>query len=103
MRDGYVIIRTFTSEIEAELARSQLVALGLKTELESDNCGGMRPHFDLTRGIRLLVPESDAPYARDLLVENASETLSPAWRCDPCQEDIEAGFDVCWKCGRAHP
>jgi hypothetical protein len=25
----------------------------------------------------------------------------PAWTCPKCDEVVEAGFDVCWKCGTA--
>ena len=103
MRDGYVIIRTFITETEAEMARNHLLALGLAAETESDNCGGMRPHFDLTLGVRLMVPATDAPYARDLLAEKDPAAVTPAWHCDGCGEDIDAGFDLCWNCGRPHP
>jgi Putative prokaryotic signal transducing protein len=27
------------------------------------------------------------------------EGFMPAWTCPKCDEVVEAGFDVCWKCG----
>jgi putative signal transducing protein len=100
MRDGWIVLRTFTNDLEAQAFRSLLEARGLAVLIEVDNCGGMRPHFDYTMGIKLMVPEQDADQAREL-IQAADQTpqLDP-WTCGGCGETIDSGFDTCWKCGR---
>jgi len=54
-------------------------------------------------GVKLLVSEKDAAQARRLLADdyvNALQTrASPAWKCEKCHSDVDAGFVVCWNCG----
>lgn len=99
MRDGYTKIQTYLNYLDAELARSHLEAMGLDALVRSDNCGGMRPHFDLTGGVFLLVPEADADRALALLDGLSRSTVTEPWDCPGCGENIEAGFDTCWNCG----
>jgi len=99
MRDGMTQIDTYLNELEAEIALNRLRASGVRGELITDNCGGMRPHLDLIHGIRLLVADEDQLKARDILAETTDNSLSPPWTCPACQENIESGYDACWQCG----
>jgi hypothetical protein len=56
----------FPSRSEAELAQSALAAAGISSVVESDDAGGAYP-FDFSGGARLLVDESDAESAADVL------------------------------------
>ena len=100
MRDGWIILQTFSSELEAQAACSLLEARGLQALVEGDNCGGMRPHFDYTSGVKLLVPEEDAVQAQELILAKVPPKSGDSWLCIDCGENIEAGFGTCWKCGR---
>ena len=91
MRDGMVIVESFINMAEAELAQAQLQAMGLMAEISADNCGGMRPHMDLTGGVHLLVEESRATEAADLLKGRAEAATGLPWDCPGCGERIEAG------------
>ena len=72
-----IAIRTFISEPEAEIAKGALTAFGIESLLSHDDCGGQRPHLDLTRGIRLLVRPDDAERAEEALTAGAeSEWVS---------------------------
>ena len=62
-----VPIRTFVSESEAEIARGALTAFGIESLLSHDDCGGQRPHLNLTGGIRLLVKREDTERAEEAL------------------------------------
>lgn len=45
----------------------------------------------------------DLPRARELLdrfLEQGGSDGGPAWVCLGCGEAVEAGFDLCWNCGR---
>ena len=100
MRDGWIILETFTTDLEAQGALSRLESFGLQGVIEVDNCGGMRPHFDYTIGVKLLVPEEDAAKARDLMQSDTAPADKNPWLCNGCGENIEAGFDACRKCGQ---
>ncbi len=99
MRDGMTRIKTFTNETEAQLVLNNLIARGVTGLIEVDNCGGMRPHMDLTGGVHLLVSVEDEEKALAVLNETDQNNKLPAWTCGSCGENIEAGFDTCWKCG----
>ena len=93
------IVKSFTSEIEAQFALNHLASLGIAGVIETDDCGGMRPHLDLSVGVALLVPDSELKPAQEALAEPAIDVNAKAWTCPSCGENIEAGFDICWKCG----
>jgi hypothetical protein len=62
-----VVIRTFTNEFDAGYARAELEAAGIPVRLLADGTGGVHPHLQFARGIRLAVPESQADFAREVL------------------------------------
>jgi hypothetical protein len=100
MRDGLTRLETYTSEIEAEIAKGRLEALGVPVVLEKDNCGGMRPHLDLQAGVKLFVADQDLDKAREILVRQTVATSTGTWICSGCSEEIDGSYDACWKCGR---
>ena len=100
MREGMTRLETYTSEIEAEIAKGRLEALGVNVVLEKDNCGGMRPLLDLQAGVKLFVLDDDLAKAREILTSAAVATTTGTWVCGGCSEEIEGRFDACWKCGR---
>jgi hypothetical protein len=61
-----VVVGTFLSQFEADLARSALEAAGIDAMVRSDDCGGMRPHLWMS-GVQLLVRTEDAAYASELI------------------------------------
>jgi len=60
-------VRVFSTEMEALVARSALESFGIESFLSSDDCGGQRPHWTLSNGIRLMVRPEDANAANDVL------------------------------------
>ena len=63
-----VVVRTFATTIDAELAKSALDAAGINSFIQADDCGGMRPHLLLVwQGARLLVRAEDAKRAATIL------------------------------------
>ena len=61
-----IVIRTFTTRSDAELAQGLLASAGIASSLSSDDAGGAYP-FDLSGGAQLLVAESDVEVASELL------------------------------------
>ncbi len=66
-KDQTVVLRTFTNDLDAEIAKDHLLAHGIEAFVSKDDAGGMRPHLQLTMGVRLLALESDADRASEIL------------------------------------
>ena len=62
-----VVLRTYLTNIDAELAHGALQAAGIESVVRADDCGGTRPHLWMG-GVDLLVWPED--------VERADEVLS---------------------------
>lgn len=71
-----VVVRTFLTSVDADIARTALEAAGIPSMVRSDDCGGLRPHLWMG-GVALLVPSSEAEAARALLDELESQILEP--------------------------
>jgi hypothetical protein len=62
-----VCVGTYPAETLAELAKMRLEANGIESFIASDDCGGMLPFLQSSRGVRLCVRESDAESAARIL------------------------------------
>jgi predicted amidophosphoribosyltransferase len=45
----------------------------------------------------------DALYAMREAIRPPETCARLPWTCPACEEDVPAGFEICWNCGRAHP
>lgn len=66
-------IATFPSEVEAEMARLQLEAHGIHACSSTDDCGSWRPWLQRCNGVRLMVMDSDAGRAAEILMHMKTE------------------------------
>jgi hypothetical protein len=63
-----VMVQTFGSRPEADLAWGLLESEGIDAMIQSDTAGGMREHLSWSgAGFRILVREEDAATAREIL------------------------------------
>lgn len=63
-----VVVHAFSSQAEADLAKSMLDSAGIDCMIQSDRAGGMRDHLAWSGfGFKVLVRDEDAATARDLL------------------------------------
>lgn len=62
-----VVLKVFTNEFEAELAKSMLEEEEIKAYVSSDDVGGMQPPQQMTEGIKLIVLETDFERAKEIL------------------------------------
>jgi len=62
-----VVVRTYPTVIEAELAKTALESVGIDSMVRSDNQGGQSPGLTFTRGAELLVRADDIEAADDML------------------------------------
>ena len=61
-----ILIGTYPTRSDAEIARTALDAAGIRSVVESDDAGGAYP-FSFAGGVRLLVDEGDAEAAAAVL------------------------------------
>ena len=63
-----IIVGSFASEPEAEIAKSALEAAGIDAMIQADTAGRMRSHIAWSgSGFKILVREEDATAAREVL------------------------------------
>jgi hypothetical protein len=62
-----VLLRTFPSAIEADLAKTALDSIGIDSVVRSDNKGGQTPGLAFSQGVELLVRADDVAAANDML------------------------------------
>jgi hypothetical protein len=77
MENEVVVIRTFGTELEANMAKAELDNAGIHSLLLSADAGAERmpqPHLQLSHGVGLAVLERDA---------EAAEAILSAGRSDP--------------------
>ncbi len=78
-----VTIKSFPNEIEAGLAKGYLLNAGISSFIFKDDCGGARPHMQLTLGVELKTRQVDFERASDIL-----ESIGTANRN---QEELKPG------------
>lgn len=66
---GMVVVRDELHEIDADNVVAFLQAQGIEAMANSDDAGGLVPSLQESRGCQVLVPESQAGRARELLAE----------------------------------
>ncbi|HET7024433.1 MAG TPA: hypothetical protein VFI39_04445 [Gemmatimonadales bacterium] len=62
-------IRTYATEVEAEIDRAVLAANGIRALVVRDNAGGMLPSLNLLTAVRLVVDNEHGAQARVVLGE----------------------------------
>ncbi len=65
-----VVLRTYLTNIDAELAHGALEAAGIESVVRADDCGGTRPHLWMG-GVDLLVWPEDVDRADEVLSTEA--------------------------------
>ncbi len=68
-----VPVATFSTQIDAELARSALEAAGIDSMIAADDAGGQRPHMSFSQGVVVMVREEDESAAREVLGEGLDD------------------------------
>ena len=70
-----VVVGTYATRTDAELAQAALSAAGVESRLLADDAGGAYP-FDFAGGPRLLVDEADVELAAAILAPDRADTES---------------------------
>ena len=67
MANNPVMIAEYSSELDAELARSRLESAGIEAWVLKDDAGGMQPQLQITQGVKLFVDETDIDEALKII------------------------------------
>jgi len=65
--DDAIVLETFASRIEAEMAAGLLESEGVEAMVMADDAGGAYPMLQFIRGVRLMVYREDEARAREIL------------------------------------
>jgi hypothetical protein len=74
MSEEVVVLKVFTNELDAAMARDVLQDEGVTAFVFKDDSGGMEPHLQRTNGVSLMVSAADAQRAHQIL-----RTLTLSW------------------------
>ena len=78
-----VVVDRFSSQVEADLAKSELESASIDAMIQADTAGGMRDHLAWSGfGFKVLVREEDAADAHDVLNPPRNVAREPASRND---------------------
>jgi hypothetical protein len=72
-----VIVGTFATTVEAEIAQSVLQAASIDAAIQADDCGGLYPNLQMG-GVGLLVRQEDAAEATRVLATPAETLDTPS-------------------------
>ena len=68
-QDEAVVVESFSTRLEAEMAASLLEAEGIYALVSADDAGGAYPFLQYLRGVRLIVFPEDEGRAREILAD----------------------------------
>ena len=75
--DDAIVLETFPSRIEAEMAAGLLESEGVEAMVMADDAGGAYPMLQFIRGVRLMVYREDEARAREILKDMAEPVEPP--------------------------
>ena len=72
--EGYIVVATYSNEIDAELGQASLSAAGIESFLKYEDTGHMMPVLQHTEGVKLYVLPENLEEAKTILTSQAEET-----------------------------
>jgi hypothetical protein len=101
MPQDLVVIASFGTLPEADLARAQLRDAGIVTCLENgDLVSTYWAYAVAVGGVKLLVPDADVEAAFRLLAPLATDPTSPSVHCPQCGIELPSDSAACWRCAK---
>ena len=99
----FIEVANFALETEARQMQSLLESNGVPAFIDGATANTMMSYVGTALGgVRLLVKKSDVAAAAEILqsINHQDATDGGPWHCGECGEDVDAGFDLCWACGK---
>ena len=93
----FVELKTVYDEMEAQILITHLKEENIDSLIDKDDVGGLHPHLQATRGVKVFVKEKDLEKAKSII--DIKKSKLDTWICNECNEVHEGQFVVCWNCG----
>lgn len=104
LNDEMVTIATYASPQEASIPHGALIEEGIAAYLANEETANTLSYVgSAVGGVQLQVRREDAQRAADFLAQihgDEPSATTPAWVCPNCEAEVDAGFEVCWSCGK---
>jgi len=102
--DRLTTVYSYENPAEAHAAKNRLEAEGIAAFVADESAANMLSYMgSAIGGAKLQVAESDAEWSLRILfpeqTQDGGTEISTPWRCQTCNEIIDADFDACWSCG----
>ena len=102
-----IVIASYPTTIEADIARMRLADAGIAACLSDETVvANLAIRTNAVMGVKLLVVESEVARAREILNDHEAEDQAArlsgrneSWTCIHCGALVEGAFAVCWSCG----
>ena len=100
MSDDLVRLRSFNTTYEADLAKAALESSGIRSY--TDGVGMSLIYGGAIGAVDLNVSRNDFEMAHEIIENLEIKPLgeNAAWFCGDCNVDVDAGYGVCWSCGK---
>lgn len=72
-----MVLTTYSSRLEADVAVAKLAASGIEAWIQTDSANGFEPQWDWVRGVRVLTTDFDLAEAAEILGVEPPEPLPP--------------------------
>jgi hypothetical protein len=88
------------SLLQVAHARNMLIAAGIRCEMRNVYLAGAAGELPMMETWpQLYVEEIDERDALHVLNDASSASHGAPWICEECDEQLEAQFATCWRCG----
>lgn len=102
MKKDTVQIASAGNEFEAEHMRAFLAENGIRAFVIGGATQTALSYVGTAiGGVKVVVDTDDKERASSLLAEMDNGSSTEAWYCGHCEVDVDAGFDICWSCGKS--
>lgn len=92
--DKTIVVSTFPSRMDAEVAREYLADMDIEAFVSADDAGGMHPQLQQLHGVKLVVMDAQAENAYALLSEARLLADDPQEDSEPHVESKPAKLDM---------
>ncbi len=98
----FQVVGVFVNALDAQQLKNLLEAQGIVAYLDGSHVATTLSHIgSALGGVKVLVTPADADRALKTIQEiNQLDQQSGPWTCPQCHEQLEASFDLCWRCGQ---
>ena len=103
MPSDFEEVARFSNPFEARQALILLSQNGLEAFIEGENTNSTLWYVGTAiGGVKLLVASGEKSKALEILNEPVGTNTgsSAAWQCGNCFAEVDAGFDICWRCDK---